>query len=34
MGQVAGLIDEELSAAEIMESIMTEYNEVIKEMTN
>lgn len=34
MGQVAGLIDEELSAAEIMESIMAEYNEVIKEMTN
>lgn len=32
MGQVAGLIDSELSAAEIMESIMKEYEETVKEM--
>lgn len=34
MGQVAGLINEELSAAEIMENIMTEYYEVVKEFAN
>lgn len=33
MGQVAGLIHEELSAAEIMESIMAEYEEAVKEFT-
>ncbi len=32
MGQVAGLINEELSAAEIMESIMKEYQATIEEL--
>ena len=32
MGQVAGLIHEELSAKDIMESIMQEYHETVKEL--
>jgi enoyl-[acyl-carrier protein] reductase II len=33
MGQVAGLIDKELTAAEIMQSIMREFRAVIKELS-